>query len=204
MAKCIRIPPADRMLRCLRMPGLTGNEVRVLLALAYHDGPGGCWPADDTIATKSGLKHRSAVVTARNGLRRKGRLRWVHGQRVNTYEIAYGQPFRFDSQCPDFPDSDSGPTVREIRHSPSEESGPHCPSFSGSDSDPTVRESTLSLSEKSHAHCPNFPDTNWNELEEPLSIPSRERDAGNEQTAGALAEPSGERRDSVSPGFDTT
>ena len=89
-------PPGERMLACLSKPGLTGREARVLAALAYHDGRGGCWPSDDTIARGAGVGHRSAVVEARKGLHRKGWLRWKRGQHVNRYEIAYGEPFAFN------------------------------------------------------------------------------------------------------------
>ena len=92
--------PAQRMLACLSKPGLTGRERAVLAVLAYHDGRGGCWPSDDTIARGAGVRHRSAVVEARKGLQRKGWLRWTHGQHVNRYEIAYGEPFAFGSHRP--------------------------------------------------------------------------------------------------------
>ena len=95
----------DRMLRCLAMPGLTGNEARVLAALAWHDGPGGSWPADDTIAEESGVRYRGSVFAARQGLKRKGRLDWTHGEHTNAYKIAYGKPFVFDGHCPGKPDS---------------------------------------------------------------------------------------------------
>ena len=96
------------MLRCLGMPGLTKNEGKVLVALAYHDGSGGSWPSDDTIARESGVLYRGSVFTARMGLKRKGRLSWKHGEHTNLYEIAYGEPFDFgdsESHCPGTPDS---------------------------------------------------------------------------------------------------
>lgn len=103
--------PGDRMMRCLSFPELTGNEVRVLAALAFHDGPGGCFPSDAAIALESGVRLRGSVVAARMGLRRKGRLRWTHGEHVNTYEIAYGEAGDFGDHCP----GNTPTTVREIR-----------------------------------------------------------------------------------------
>ena len=61
-----RIKVGDRMLTCLAMPGLTGNEARVLAALAWHDGSGKCWPADDTIAVESGVRLRGFSVGRRD------------------------------------------------------------------------------------------------------------------------------------------
>lgn len=98
MAKDTRI--GERMLLANSLPGLTGNERAVLVALAYHDGPNGCFPSDDTLVAESGVRHRSAVRHARNGLRRKGRLRWTHGQHTNVYELAYVTPFDFEPQWP--------------------------------------------------------------------------------------------------------
>ena len=95
----------DRMLRCLAMPGLTGNEARVLAALAYHDGERGCWPSDATVAHESGVRLRGAVFTARLGLKRKGRLKWERGEHTNAYKIAYREPFVFDGHCPGNSDS---------------------------------------------------------------------------------------------------
>ena len=113
-----RIKVGDRMLTCLAMPGLTGNEARVLAALAWHDGSGKCWPADDTIAVESGVRLRGSVWTARQGLKRKGRLRRDSGEHTNVYQIAYGEPFAF-GHCPGNSDSAlSGnltTTVRETR-----------------------------------------------------------------------------------------
>ena len=109
-------PPAERMLACLSKPGLTGREARVLAVLAYHDGRGGCWPSDDTIARGAGVGPRSSVAKARQGLRRKGWLRWTHGQHVNRYEIAYGAPFEFDVHCPGDVTVEGGPLSGK-RHS---------------------------------------------------------------------------------------
>ena len=102
------------------MQELTGNEARVLVAIAYFDGPGGAWPGLATIAETAGLKHRSAVSTSLEGLRRKGRIKWRrrHGanHETNLYTIAYGEPFSFDnSQCPENPVIGEIPNVREIR-----------------------------------------------------------------------------------------
>ena len=93
------------MLRCLSLPGLTGNERAVLIALAYHDGRGGCFPKDHTILAETALPFRSSVIEARKGLRKKGRLRWTRGEHVNHYEIAYSEPFDFGDHCPGQPDN---------------------------------------------------------------------------------------------------
>ena len=103
----------DRMLACLGMAGLTWRERCVLAALASFDGPGGCFPAEDTIAELLGL-HRQRIAEAKQSLRRKGRLRWRrgHGERrlSCTYEIAYRQPF----QSPENPDIGQSPENPDI------------------------------------------------------------------------------------------
>ena len=109
---------ADRIMRVLALPGLTGNEVRVLAALAFHDGPGGAWPSDDTIAQESGVRLRGAVFAARKSLQEKGRLRWEHGRHTNHYRIAYGEPGEF--HCPGNSESGANDTL-------SGKFGSHCP-----------------------------------------------------------------------------
>lgn len=91
--------PADRMLACNSMPGLTPNERAVLVAIAYHDGPGGAFPSDARIVENTPLRYRGSVFEARKGLEKKGRLKWVHGKHTNIYEIAYAEPFKPDSHC---------------------------------------------------------------------------------------------------------
>ena len=94
--------PGDRMLAVNSMPGLTPSERAVLMAIAYHDGPGSAWPSDERIAANSPLRWRGSVFEARKGLKKKGRLAWKPGKHRNVYEIAYGKPFA------------PGHTVREI------------------------------------------------------------------------------------------
>ena len=48
----------DRMLACLGLPDLTAAEKNVLAALAWYDGPGGCFPSMLSIA---GITHLNRV-----------------------------------------------------------------------------------------------------------------------------------------------
>ena len=110
-----RTKPADRMRLVNALPGLTGNERAVLVALAFYDGAGGCYPKDETLLANTPLEFRSSVVQARKGLHRKGRLRWKRGRYGNVYEVAYGETFAFEMsgapehltlpRCPGLPDS---------------------------------------------------------------------------------------------------
>ena len=167
-----RDKPADRMLRCLSLPGLTGNEARVLAALAYHDGPGGCFPSDDLIVQESGLRYRGSVFKARQSLKEKRRLRWVHGRHVNEYEIAYGEAGEFD--CPGNPDTEEIVTVRETRLSLSgksrHEQEEHREGSNAAASDPSLRvaakpltngNSEESTTNKRPAQCKAGTDCAW-------------------------------------------
>ena len=42
--------PGDRMLAVLSLPDLTATEENVMVALAFHDGPGGCKPSIERLA----------------------------------------------------------------------------------------------------------------------------------------------------------
>ena len=87
----------------------------MLAALAYYDGPGGCWPSDANIA-QWGLQFESSVRKARNGLRAKGRLKWVHGEHTNFYELAYDEAFQTNGHSPG--NSASAPAGKDPSHSP--------------------------------------------------------------------------------------
>ena len=81
--------PHDRMLACLGMAGLTPTERIVLAAIAYHDGPGGAFPSQSTIAAALGLSgHRVRELIA--GVVDKGVLVSVKRRRTSRYRIAYG------------------------------------------------------------------------------------------------------------------
>ena len=93
----------ERMMACLGMSDLTYRERCVLAAFASFDGPGGCWPAEATIADMLGVC-RQRVAEAKEALRRKGRLAWKRGHgsgRLScAYRLAYDRPF----QSPENPD----------------------------------------------------------------------------------------------------
>ena len=110
----------DRMAACLAMHDLTYQERCVLMVIAYHDGPGGAWPSQETIGGWLGLP-RPTVNKVIASLRAKGRLAWRrrHGNRreQNEYTIAYEDGSRDPSFFPDIGDV---PNVREKARSMSE------------------------------------------------------------------------------------
>ena len=95
--------PADRMLVVNSMPGLTPSERAVLIAIAYHDGPGDAWPSDARIVENTPLRFRGAIFEARMGLKKKGRLTWKNGKHRNVYAIAYGEPFEPEQTVREIP-----------------------------------------------------------------------------------------------------
>ena len=129
--------PADRMMQVLAMADLFHREARVLAAIAFHDGPGGAWVSDETLAREAGLNHRQAAAEVRKALRTKGRLTWKTGKTVNLYTVHY--------DCPAHPDT---------------ENGSHCPDKPNSEPSATLSGSDL-------PHCPAHPDTNRKEQEGP-------------------------------------
>ena len=84
-------PPAERMLRCLGMSGVTPTERIVLAVLAYHDGPGGARPAAERIGELARIS-RSRVFEVLGDLESKGRIRRKQWRGANRYTIAYGAP----------------------------------------------------------------------------------------------------------------
>lgn len=80
------------MLRVLGMGDLTPHEKIVLAALAYHDGPGGCYPSIQTVADYVNL-HRATVTRHIRTMKKKGLLTSKRrGQKFNQYTINYGVP----------------------------------------------------------------------------------------------------------------
>ena len=79
---------ADRMLACLGLPDVTAAEKNVLATLAWHDGPGGCYPSMATIAGLTGM-HRMTVNKHIRNLEKKGRIVIDNDQRPNRYTINY-------------------------------------------------------------------------------------------------------------------
>ena len=107
-----RQPPGDRMMDVLRASSLTPMERIILAVLAYHDGPGGCYPAAATIADEAGIK-RSSVFEYLNGLENKDVLVRQKWKSTNRYTIKYDcltvrkfQTVKNKSDCQEIPDSD--------------------------------------------------------------------------------------------------
>ena len=94
----------DRMAACLTMRDLTWRERCVLMAIAFHDGPGGAWPAQERIGGIVGLP-RTTVNEVIASLQRKGRLAILgkhgHGRATCEYTIAYKDGSRDPSRNPD-------------------------------------------------------------------------------------------------------
>ena len=114
------------MLACFRMKGLTAKARMVLATIAYHDGRGGSFPSDETIARETGLKNRTYVLRYRQALWKANRLRWRHGKHSNIYTIAYHDPFppeELPVHCQKFSDS-------VAKASLSEKKARHCQKFS--------------------------------------------------------------------------
>ena len=83
--------PGDRMLAVLSMDDLTPTEIIVLVALAFHDGPGGCRPSIDRLGGILGM-NRFKVSNYLSAIREKGRIGWRKTQRRNEYTIFYSHP----------------------------------------------------------------------------------------------------------------
>ena len=79
----------DRMIKVMRMRGLTAQERLVLAAIAYHDGRGTAHPTTATIGDMAGgitprmVRHHTAALA------QKGVLSKRRGQRGNVHEIEY-------------------------------------------------------------------------------------------------------------------
>ena len=105
------------------MADLTFKERAVLAAIAFYDGPGGAWPADETLARELGIKHRTDVATVRSALKKKGRLSWTGGKTTNRYTVHYDCPKNADTvnrpQCPKKANTDAGASVSAF-------CAPHC------------------------------------------------------------------------------
>ena len=76
------------MLAVLGMPDLSAAEKNVLAALAWYDGPGGCYPSMKTIAYDTNL-NRVTVNKHIQNIKKKGRLIIKSDQRPNRYKIIY-------------------------------------------------------------------------------------------------------------------
>ena len=79
----------DRMLWANGLRFLHPNERAILVALAYHDGPGGAFPSAELIATETGIS-RSAVWKAIAGLIDQGMVARKRRQTSNIYILSYG------------------------------------------------------------------------------------------------------------------
>ena len=80
------------MMRCLGMDDLTPSEQKTLAAIAYHDGPGGCYPSLDRIAELLSLT-RFDIARYIKALEKKGRLRRRRRpQETSEYEVVYADP----------------------------------------------------------------------------------------------------------------
>ena len=99
------IPPGERMLRCLGIPGLTYRERVVLAALAYHDGPGGAYPSLQTLADECGMSRSRASETV-GALCAKGRLIRQRWHTTNRYRVVL--------DCPEIPDSQEGTSLSGV------------------------------------------------------------------------------------------
>ena len=83
--------PGDRMMIVNGPSDLTPTEKNVMVALAYHDGPGGCRPTLDRLAALLGM-NRFTVSDHLNNIRKKGYLWWRRGRYGNVYHIKYDNP----------------------------------------------------------------------------------------------------------------
>ena len=66
-------------------------ENKIMVILAYFDGPGGCWPSHDLLAELLGIK-RVTVLEHLKNIREKGFLSWKKRQRSNVYSLNYDNP----------------------------------------------------------------------------------------------------------------
>ena len=78
----------DRMLWANGLRFLNPNERTVLVAVAYHDGPGGAYPSHKLLMAETGLG-RSAVWKAITGLIGRGMLSRTRRQGSNLYAVDY-------------------------------------------------------------------------------------------------------------------
>ena len=84
-------PPGDRMLPVMAMSDLTPTEKNLLAVLAWHDGPGGCFPSIDTLADSTNA-NRYQVSDHIKSLEDKGRIRRQRWRSTNRYTIFYDNP----------------------------------------------------------------------------------------------------------------
>ena len=92
-------PIGERMFLVQGMADLTHSERTLLSVVAYFDGPGGSFPAIDTMAAHIGISVRRAKYMLK-AIRNKGRLRWRRRRRATSiYEIAYDEPWPVAKKC---------------------------------------------------------------------------------------------------------
>ena len=82
----IPAPPGERMLRALAIKGIPAGAKVVLAVLAYHDGPGGCFPSAETIAAEAGMSRRN-VFAHMNTLEKRGLVLRLHQRHSNRYVL---------------------------------------------------------------------------------------------------------------------
>ena len=80
--------PGDRMRSVLSLSDLTATEKNVMVALAYHDGPGGCKPSIEALAGTLNI-HRITLYEHLKSIREKGYLSWQKWQSTNLYTLVY-------------------------------------------------------------------------------------------------------------------
>ena len=80
--------PGDRMLAVLSLADLTATEKNVMVALAFHDGPGGCKPSIERLAGILNI-HRVTLYEHLKKIREKGYLSWQKWQSSNLYTLVY-------------------------------------------------------------------------------------------------------------------